>query len=161
MSKKGFTYTLQIDAEINDLIAKTNQVKKSMESIMVAGKAPGAEKLFGTIERAIDRLQQKAAQPIESVAAFSGIQKEAAAVGASLNKLSGIIEGLGNLDLADKMDLLPSDLKKQIENASEALATFSKAQEQAAKKSKTLTDAENNLVTAQKELKKAEGRVQE
>jgi hypothetical protein len=32
-----------------------------MESMMSAGKAPGAEKLFGNIEKAIDRLQQKAA----------------------------------------------------------------------------------------------------
>jgi hypothetical protein len=39
------------------LIAKTNQVKKSMESVMAAGKAPGAEKIFGGIERAIERLQ--------------------------------------------------------------------------------------------------------
>jgi hypothetical protein len=38
------------------LVAKTNQVKKSMESVMAAGKAPGAERLFSTIERAIDKL---------------------------------------------------------------------------------------------------------
>jgi hypothetical protein len=36
--------------------------------------------------------------------------------------------------LADKMDLLPPDLKKHIEDASAALATFSKAQAQAAQK---------------------------
>ena len=161
MSKKGFTYTLQIDAEINDLIAKTNQVKKSMESVMAAGKAPGAERLFSTIERAIDRLQQKASQPIESVVAFSSIQKEATAVGISLNKLSGIIEELSSLSLADKMDLLPPDLKKQIEEASVALATFSKAQAQAAQKSQALINAETELAAAQRELRKAEGKVQE
>jgi hypothetical protein len=34
---KNFTYTLQIDAEIQDLVAKTEQVKKSMKGIMDAG----------------------------------------------------------------------------------------------------------------------------
>lgn len=161
MSKKGFTYTLQIDAEINDLIAKANIVKKSMESIMSAGKAPGAEKIFGSIEKAIDRLQTKASQPIESVAAFANLQKDAAAVGVSLGKLSSIIDNLGNMDVADKMDLLPPNLKKQIEDASAALVAFSKAQAQAAQKTQALIDAENDLAAAQKELKKAEGRVQE
>lgn len=161
MSKKGFTYTLQIDAEINDLIAKTNIVKKSMESIMSAGKAPGAEKIFGSIERAIERLQQKAAQPIESVAAFSALEKDAAAVGVQLKKLGSVVESLGNMSVADKMDLLPTDLKKQIEDVSAALVTFSKAQAQAAQKTQALIDAENGLAAAQKELKRAEGRVQE
>jgi hypothetical protein len=41
-----------------------------MQSIMDAGKAPGAEKVFTSIEKAIERLQTKASQPIESVAAF-------------------------------------------------------------------------------------------
>jgi hypothetical protein len=105
-----------------------------MESIMSAGKAPGAEKIFGSIERAIERLQQKAAQPIESVAAFSALEKDAAAVGVQLKKLGSIVEGIGNMSMADKMDLLPPDLKKHIEDASAALATFSKAQAQAAQK---------------------------
>jgi hypothetical protein len=30
MSNKGFTYTLNIDAEIKDLLSKTETVKKSM-----------------------------------------------------------------------------------------------------------------------------------
>ena len=161
MSKKGFTYTLQIDAEINDLIAKTNQVKKSMQSIMDAGKAPGAEKVFTSIEKAIERLQTKASQPIESVAAFQNLQKDAAAVGVSLGKLGTIIDNLGNMGTADKLDLLPPNLKKQIEDASSALAAFSKATAQAEQKTQDLVDAESQLATAQKELKKAEGRVQD
>jgi hypothetical protein len=105
-----------------------------MQSIMDAGKAPGAEKIFGSIEKAIDRLQTKASQPIESVAAFANLQKDAAAVGVSLGKLGSIIENLGNMDVADKMDLLPPNLKKQIEDASSALTAFSKATVQAGQK---------------------------
>ena len=161
MSKKGFTYTLQIDAEINDLIAKTAQVRKSMQSIMDAGKAPGAERVFTSIEKAIERLQTKASQPIESVAAFQNLQKDAAAVGVSLGKLGTIIENLGNMGVADKLDLLPPNLKKQIEDASSALAAFSRATAQAEQKSQDLADAESQLVAAQKELKKAEGKVKD
>ena len=161
MSKKGFTYTLQIDAEINDLIAKTAQVKKSMQSIMDVGKAPGAEKVFASIEKAIERLQTKASQPIESVAAFQNLQKDAAAVGVSLGKLGTIIENLGNMEVGDKLDLLPPNLKKQIEDASAALTAFSKATALAEQKTQDLTDAETQLASAQKELKKAEGRVQD
>ena len=97
MSKKGFTYTLQIDAEINDLIAKTNQVKKSMQSVMDVGKAPGAEKIFASLEKAMDRLQQKAGSPITSLGDFASIQKDAQAVATQLSKLGGIVEGLANM----------------------------------------------------------------
>lgn len=160
MSKKGFTYTLQIDAEINDLIAKTNQVKKSMQSVMDVGKAPGAEKIFASLEKAMDRLQQKAGSPITSLGDFASIQKDAQAVATQLSKLGGIVEGLANMGLADKMDLLPPDLKKKIEQAETALQAYTAATEKAAKKSKELTDAENDLATAKRDLTKAEGRVE-
>jgi hypothetical protein len=79
---------------------------------MDLGKAPGAEKIFSGIEKAIERLQTKASQPIESVAAFESLQKEAAAVNTSLGKLGITIEKLGNLSVADKLDLLPPNLKQ-------------------------------------------------
>ena len=65
------------------------------------------------------------------------------------------------MGVADKLDLLPPDLKKQIEDASSALAAFSKATAQAEQKTQDLVDAENQLAAAQKELKKAEGRAQD
>ena len=161
MSKKGFNYTLQIDAEINDLIAKTNQVRKSMQTIMDLGKAPGAEKIFSGIEKAIERLQTKASQPIESVAAFESLQKEATAVSTSLSNLGVTIEKLSSLGVADKLDLLPPNLKQQIEEAEKALANFANATAKAAEKTEELVSADNALTTAKKELQKAEGRVSE
>jgi hypothetical protein len=82
-------------------------------------------------------------------------------VGISLNKLSGIIEELSVLGLADKMDLLPPDLKKKIEEANAALQTFEQSTQKAAQKSKDLTDAETDLAAAKRELSKAEGKVTE
>ena len=159
MSKNNFTYTLQIDAEIQNLLQKTNQVKQAMQGIMNTGKAPGAEKVFGSIEKAIEKLQAKASQPITSIAAFESLQKDAAAVGSSLGKLSTIVGNLGKMGMADKLELLPPDLKQKIAEANTALANFSKVQSEAAKKSDELVTAEKDLVKAQKELKSAEGRV--
>jgi hypothetical protein len=51
-----------------------------MEAMMAAGKAPGADKTFANIEKAIGKLQEKAAQPITSMAGFNAIQKESQAV---------------------------------------------------------------------------------
>jgi hypothetical protein len=50
---KGFTYTLEIDAEISDLVKKLELVKSSMKTAMDAGKTPGVEKIFAKIEKAI------------------------------------------------------------------------------------------------------------
>ena len=159
MSKNNFTYTLQIDAEIQNLLQKTNQVKQAMQGVMNTGKAPGAEKIFGSIEKAIEKLQSKASQPITSIAAFESLQKDAAAVGTSLGKLGTIVEDLGKMGMADKLELLPPDLKQKITEANTALANFSKVQSEAAKKSDELVTAEKDLAKAQKELKSAEGRV--
>lgn len=159
MSNKGFTYTLKLDAEISDLTAKTAQVKKSMQSIMDAGKAPGIEKVFTSIEKALDKMREKASQPITSIAAFESFQKDANAAGTALNKLNSIIEDLGKMSAAEKIELLPPDLKQKIADANTALGTFTKAQAQAAEKSQDLIDAEKQLATAQKELSKAEGKV--
>ena len=161
MGKKEFTYTLQIDAEIQDLIAKTAKVKQSMQHIMSSGKAPGAEKAFDGIERAIDRLQQKTAQPIDSLSAFKGIQKDAAAIGLSLSRLGEQIDNLGNLSDADKIDLLPADAKKRIQEVQTALAAFETATAAAAQKSQDLVDAERDLASAEKDLRKAQGKVSE
>ena len=161
MGQKSFTYELKIDAEINDLIAKTNQVKKSMQSLMDSGKAPGADKIFISIEKAIDKLQTKASQPITSVSAFENLQKDAIAVGVSIDKLGSIIENLQKLSVADKIELLPPDLKKQVEDAQNALIAFSKSEAAAGQKTEELADAEKELISAQKELKKVEGRVQD
>lgn len=161
MSKKELNYTIRIDAEIKDLAAKTAQIKQSMQTVMNSGKAPGASKAFEEIERALERIQQKAAQPINSVAAFRSIQKDTAAVSVSLSRLGDTISNLGNLSEADKLELLPPNTKKRIEEAQSALATFQGTVTQASQKSKALTDAERDLASAEKELKKAQGKTSE
>ena len=161
MSKKEFTYTLRIDAEINDLVAKTAKVRQSMQQVMDSGKAPGAEKIFTSIEHAIDRLRQKASTPITSAAAFSSLQKDTAAVSAQLVKLGGIIENLGDLSEAEKIDLLPADFKQRVKDAQAAVAAFATAYSAATTETKEMAEAQRDLAKAEREQKKAEGKVSE
>lgn len=133
---KGFTYTLNIDADIKNLQAKTAQVKKSMETIMAAGKAPGAEQAFTKIEQLMTRIQDKAAQPITSVAMFNSVQKDASALGVQLSKLEEIVGDLGNMSDADKMELIPPDLKQKIYQANTALQQYNNTVKQAEQKVK-------------------------
>ena len=161
MSKKEFTYTLKIDAEINDLVAKTAQVKKSMQQVMDSGKAPGAEKIFTSIEHAIDRLRQKASTPITSAAAFLSLQRDTAAVSTQLVKLGGVIENLGDLSEAEKIDLLPANFQQKIKDAQAAVAAFATAYAAATTETKEMAEAQKDLAKAEKEQKKAEGKVSE
>ena len=159
MANKSFTYELKIDAEIKDLLAKTNQVKQSMQSIINNGKAPGADKIFSSIEKAIDRLQQKASQPIESVAAFQNLQKDAITAQAQLKKLGGVIENLGNLSEADKIELLPEDFKKKIQDAQTAVIGFTNAFAKAQAETEELAEAQKQLTKAQDALNKSNAKL--
>ena len=155
MSNKGFTYTLDIKAEVGDILNKTKAVQKSMQTIMDAGKAPGAQKVFTDIEKALGRLQEKASQPITSVAGFNAIQKEAQSVQFQLEKLGGVVKELGNLTIADKMELLPPDLQAKINAGTKAIDTFEKKCAEAKKKTEELTEAEKALATAKTKLRQA------
>ena len=159
MSNKGFTYTLQIDAEINDLLAKTAQVKKSLQSAMEAGKATGADKIFGSVEKSLEKLQQRASQPITSLAEFEKMQKESVAVAAQLEKLGGVIQNLSNLSDKEKLELLPSDFQQRIANAQKAVINFANSFEAAQTESKELQKAQKDLITAQNELARANQKV--
>ena len=159
MSNKGFTYTLKLDAEINDLLAKTAQVKKGLETAMAAGKAPGAEQAFSKLEQTLTRLQEKASQPITSLAEFNRIEKDVNSAVTQIDKLGTVIEDLGRLTSKEKMELLPPDLKNKIAQVNTSFVTFQKAIEQASKKSQELTTAESKLAKAQEAVTKEQDKM--
>ena len=156
---KDFTYTLKIDAEIQNLVAKTEQAKKSMQGLMDSGKAPEAKKMFDGITTALDNLQKRASVPIKSETAFNSLLKDTASVSLQLGKLGGVIENVRSMAERDKIELLPSDLRQKIQEANTALQTFSAATEQAEKKSQKLVNAEASLAKAQKDLSNSEGKI--
>ena len=75
MSNKELNYKIRIETELPDLQQKIKSVKEAMSTIIDSGKAPNASKIFEDLERALERMQQKAAQPVNSIAAFRSIQK--------------------------------------------------------------------------------------
>lgn len=158
---KDFTYTLRIDAEIQNLVAKTEQAKKSMQGLTDSGKAPEAKKMFDGITTALDDLQKRASVPIKSETAFNSLLKDTASVSLQLGKLGGVIENVRSMAEKDKIELLPSDsnLRQKIQEANTALQTFGTATEQAEKKSQKLVSAEASLAKAQKDLSNSEGKI--
>jgi hypothetical protein len=88
MSAKNFTYTLTVDAEIKNLLAKADQVKKSLAGITTNGKMPEMDKQLSAIERSLTKLQEKIATPITSAAAFGSMQKDVAATKVAIEGLS-------------------------------------------------------------------------
>ena len=157
MSSKGFTYKFKIDAEINDLIAKTNQIKQSLETVMKAGKAPGAAQIFSSVEKALDRLQQKTSQPITSAAMFDSIQKDTIAAAQQLSKLEEIFASLASLSANEKIELLPPETKQKVIEAFKALETFSNGVAEAKKETEAYTTAQANLAKATKNLNSLQG----
>ena len=153
---KQFTYTLKIDAEIQDLLAKTRQVQSSVQSMMDAGKMPGAKKMFDGITRAIDDLQKRASVPITSEATFGALTRDLADAKLQIRRLGDAIEDVRALSEQDRLELVPPGLKSQIDSAIASLDKFGKAQAAAAQETQDLIDAEKQLADAQKKLQEIE-----
>jgi hypothetical protein len=70
---------------------------------------PDANKIFGKIENALTRLQEKAATPITSAATFSSLEKDVASVRVGLSNLEKGLESFANASTADKLSILPPE----------------------------------------------------
>ena len=158
MSQK-FTYTFELDAEIEKLQTKLSAAQKSLAGVMQSGKAPGIEKSITSIEKAIGRLQEKASTPITSEAAFGSLQKESSAIGLKLKELTKQIGGLANLSKSERFELLPADTQKRVSDAAAAIATFTTARDKAAKKSDELLSKERALSKVTKEKGDLEAKI--
>ena len=155
---KQFTYTLKMDAEIDDLVDKVTKARAAMSEFGKAGKIPAIEKSFTTIEKALERLQQTAKTPITSASTFGNIQKDMASVEVQLQGLGKILEQILSLPNEKKLDFLPPDLANKIKDISGALTAFSTELEKAGKKTETLINAEKELNKANKELSASLGK---
>lgn len=155
MSKKEFSYKVRIEAETEALSKKMATVKESLRSVLASGKAPGVEKTFEEIERALGRLQQKTAQPIDSMAAFKGLEKEATSIGLSLTKLGKQITDLRNLSKEDKLELMDESTRKKVEGIQKALEAYETTISKVSQASKDLAKVDEDLIIAEQDLKKA------
>jgi hypothetical protein len=70
---KQINYTINLDADLGNLESKLNAAKAAVERLTMDGKHPELTKMFDTIGRSIDSLRKKAATPINSESAFTGM----------------------------------------------------------------------------------------
>lgn len=144
------TYTLTIDAEIASLVNKVKQVKTAMDQIGGSGKVSGATEAFASIEKSLDQLKEKAATPITSNAAFSGMTKDITRVKTALASLEGEMTNISSSSNAEKMRFLPDGTADKITKANSALSQYASTMQQASAKSQALVNAEKGYAAALK-----------
>lgn len=155
MSNKKLNYTLELDAEIGDIVAKFEKVKQSMEGLMKNGNtSAGLEKSFSSIERALDRIKEKASVPVTGESTFTSLKKDAASIEVQLEKLGSSVSKFHDLSNSQKIELLPPELASQIQQAESALETFANSFAAATQKSDEYLNAQKRLSDAEKELTK-------
>jgi hypothetical protein len=98
-----------------------------MQSMMDAGKMPGAKKMFDGITRAMDDLQKRASVPITSEATFGALSRDLADARLQIHKLGDAIDAVRSLSEQDRLELVPPHLKTQIDSAVASLDKFGKA----------------------------------
>jgi hypothetical protein len=74
--KKDLNFSVNLDGDISKLESKLTTIKNSMSGLFKNDSNPQMVKAFETIEKALDRLRSKAATPINSASAFTGMVKE-------------------------------------------------------------------------------------
>ena len=156
MANKKISYTLEIDAEIKSLESKLNSVKNSMSGVLNSANAPkGLDKTFDKVEGLIDRIKNKASEPITSKGGFTSLEKDVDSVRLALASLAKTAESLKDLSDSSKISFLPPEEKNKIETAIKSLAHYADACTAAITETKELTDTKRALAAADKEVEKA------
>lgn len=158
---KQFTYVLNMDAEIGDIVSKINTIKASMQGLSKNDKLSGIETSFSRIEKALSRVQEAAKAPITSAATFGTLQKDVAAIQIKLEGLQKTIAHIKSLSDAEKIEFFPPELEKIVTGLTSALNGFSSSLEKAGQKTSSLAAAEKDLARAKKDLAGAQDRLAE
>ena len=147
MSKKT-KFVIDVDANISQLQAKLSTLKTAFSAFKGTSLENSTQKQILGIEKAIERLQQKITTPITSATTFSGMNRDISAISLSMRRLFHLIEDFDDLDIQERLKLLPKDEAENIQKAIAALSSFSKAAEKA-------TQESAELVRKQKEINQA------
>lgn len=152
--QRKVSVSVDIDAEISSFEQKLGVLKKTLDSLNGVKGISEVKKSFGSIEGAIERLQEKAARPITSGSGFESMRNQAAVVTAQLNKLERSVEYLQGLSRSQKISFLSDAEKKKIEDGAKAVDDFKKAVKSAKDKTRLLEGATRSLSEALSEQTK-------
>ena len=151
MAKNEQTYTIKIDAELQDLQGKVQKAKQSLDGLFKSGQAPkGLISAFEKIESLLGRIGDKSAQS-PSKGLFSSLEKDISNAGLLFGELTRAIQGLENSSKDIKIELFPPEERAKIKNAIEDIKKYSTALDVLEKKRAEVSAAEKALNKAQKD----------
>lgn len=149
MSKEQLNFKVNIDGETSNLEDKLKAVLSDFNKLGKNDVPKNIQASFDKIGKALTELRNKTATPLESMSAFSGIDKENNKVAAEIKNIAREIESLYRLSQKEKIALLPDNEQKKLTDATKAIANFSEVREQTKKKTDELIEAEKRLEKAQ------------
>ena len=147
---KEIKYKIKLDGEIGDLQHKLATLKEGLSKLTQNGENTELTKIFNTLSRKIDSIQDKIKTPATGKGIFTSLQKDIASVD---TQCANLIQQLGEVAQASRkaqIKLLAPETQHEIKLAEQALAAYQKTTEDAAKESKKLTSAQAELLAVQK-----------
>lgn len=161
MANNKTTYVLQFDAELGALEKKLNSVKGLMSGILGSAQAPkGLDKSFEKLGDLIEKIRQKASQPIESKGGFTSIGKDINAANTALNGMLKIIKSIDSMSESAKISFLPPEAQEQLKAIVKSLTDYASAIDAATTETAELIKARNDLAKAEESVSKAKNKVE-
>ena len=133
MANNKTTYVLEIDAEVSQLKSKLENTKTALDKLGDSGFSMGLNKKINSILGQLEKLQRKAAQPIDSKATFQSLEKGFGGIVVDAKNLLNELGKISNMTSREKLSLLPEDEAKRLKEAMGAVQDYTKAVEKAEK----------------------------
>ena len=160
MANNKTTYTLEIDAELGSLQKKLGTIKNLMSGVLNSANAPkGLEKSFEKIEGILDKIANKASQPISSQAGFASIEKDIGGANAALASLLKIIGSINHMAEGAKISFLPPDEQAKINAVITSLSVYADAIAASTTETAELTQARKDLAKAEEAVVDAQSKL--
>lgn len=148
----NFTYTMNIDGDIGNLLGKLKILKDQLASITSDGKEPKITKMLDQLGARIDAIKSKASAPIKSEAAFGSIEKDIQGVYRVLENLGTELDSIAKKANSSKIEFLPESQRKILLGIVSAMEEYDNAIDASTRKSKELLKAEGDLAKAENKL---------
>lgn len=156
MSKKDLNYTITFSADIDEAAKSLKTLSQGLSQLNKGVKTSGVQDGINQIERALDRLNEKAMAPINSIGAFESIKKDKIKILASLKDIGNSIAELEKLADDEKLSLLPKNEQERIKTAISLAQDYAKFLKEATEKKKEdLKVSKENLAESVKRKNEA------
>lgn len=139
--------TLEVDAEIAQLLSKTKAAKQSLQTLFDEGQNKGLQKQFNDLTRALERLREKGSEPFLSDAQFGQMGKAISNVQSKLKNLGEELSRIQGMSNAEKLDIMPKSIANNIRENERALQSFNRTTSET---KQNYIDLKNQLDVAKK-----------